>query len=145
LPIGPYEKPLQRFVECLDKRLVKDQQYTLYQVSKECGVNEQTVSYYVHQNLSELNKYARERGKNVRPAKIIKEFPGLVVDPPGSNDTGLLVVLGFVAAALVLGLLVLIALPMFACGKCGTPIHLTGWNQPYFNCPKCGQIYVRQP
>jgi len=129
-------------VECLDKRLVKDQQYTLYQVSKECGVNEQTVSYYVHQNLSELNKYAREKGKTVRPAKIVKELPGLVVDPPGSNDIGLLVALAGFAC---LGLLVLIALPMFPCGKCGTLIDLRGWNQPYFSCPRCGQIYVRQP
>jgi len=140
LPSGPYEKPLERFAECLDKRLQKDKQYTLHQVSVECGVHVQTVSSYVRQNLTELNKYVTERGKKVQLVKIVKEIPGLVVDPLGSNDAGLLVPL---AGLVFLGLLVLIALPMFPCGRCGTPIHLTGWNQPYLSCPKCGQVYVR--
>jgi len=89
LPSGPYQKPLERFIECLDKRLEKDQKYTLHQVSAKCEINEQTVQSYVYQNLGEVNKYMAERGKKVRQVEIVKEFRGLVVDPPGTNNAGL--------------------------------------------------------
>jgi len=35
--------------------------------------------------------------------------------------------------------------PMFTCGNCGTQIDLTGWNKPNLQCPKCKQVYIRQP
>jgi len=34
--------------------------------------------------------------------------------------------------------------PMFMC-KCGTQIDLTGWNKPNLQCPRCKQVYIRQP
>lgn len=143
MPSGPYQKPLKRFVECLD-RLEKDQRYTLHQVSEKCNLNEQTVDSYVYQNLNELNKYMIEKGKKVKQAKIPKEIRGLVVDPPSKNSAGkLFILLGLASLFVLRGLAA--DRSRFTCGNCGTQIDVTGWNKPILQCPRCREVYVRQP
>jgi hypothetical protein len=81
LPSGPYAKRLKEFANCLNGA-EKDRPFTLNDIAKKCGVNEQTADSYVYQNLGELNKEMIVMGKKVNKVTITKEYRGLIVDPP---------------------------------------------------------------
>jgi predicted Zn-ribbon and HTH transcriptional regulator len=142
LPSGPYAKRLKEFANCLNGA-EKDRPFTLNDIAKKCGVNEQTVDSHVYQNLGELNKEMIVMGKKVNKVTITKEYRGLIVDPP-QDAPGLS---GFALLVGITGLLVGFSLLanrwMFQCKKCGVQINLEGRNQPSFACPECGGVYVK--
>ena len=84
MPTGPYDTNLQRFVECANKTLEKDKEYTIHQAALLCGMHPATVHNYVFNELMEVN-LRMPAPKRIVPKMNCGCHEGFIVDPPAAS------------------------------------------------------------
>lgn len=79
--IGPHDSSLRRFVNCADKVLEKNREYTIHQAAEICSMDPRTVRNYVLNEQVEVNKWMPQP-KSIVFKKNCGCYDGFVVDPP---------------------------------------------------------------